>query len=219
MLFRSVNKLPPHDDSLCAFWELESLGIKDITEEMMTAEERAAVERVTETLECNNRWYKIGVPWKEGEPKLRNNYEVALDRLRSQEKSLKKKGPEVMKTYSKIFEDYEKKNYIQKVPKSEAEEQWFLPHSPVIREDRVTTKVCVVFDALVKHGGKSLNSAIRPGPKLQKDLVDVLTRFRRAPVALSADISEMFLQVELQNKDRQYHRFLWRDFGKRSRHL
>ena len=40
----------------------------------------------------------------------------------------------------------------------------------------------------------------------------MLTRFRRAPVALSADISEMFLQVELQEKDRPYHRFLWRDF-------
>ena len=45
-----------------------------------------------------------------------------------------------------------------------------------------------------------------------RDLVDVLTRFRRAPVALSADISEMFLQVELQEKDCLYHRFLWRDF-------
>ena len=42
--------------------------------------------------------------------------------------------------------------------------------------------------------------------------MDVLTRFRRAPVALSADISEMFLQVGLQDKDHPFHRFLWRDF-------
>ena len=82
----------------------------------------------------------------------------------------------------------------------------------MVKEDRVTTKVRVVFDAAVKHEGKSLNNAIWRGPKLQRDLVDVLTRFRRAPVALSADISEMFLQVELQDKDRPYHRFLWRDF-------
>jgi len=117
-----------------------------------------------------------------------------------------------MKTYSKIFDDYEKKNYVQRVPKSEAEEQWFLPHFPVIREDRVTTKVRIVFDTSVKHDGKSFNTAIRPGPKLQEDLADVLTCFRQVPVALSADISEMFLQVELQDKDRPYHRFLWRDF-------
>ena len=87
-----------------------------------------------------------------------------------------------------------------------------LPHFPVVKEDRVTTKVRVVFDAAAKHDGKSLNDAIWPGPKLQRDLVHVLTRFRRAPVALSADISEMFLQVELQEKDCLYHRFLWRDF-------
>ena len=63
----------------------------------------------------------------------------------------------------------------------------------------------------MKHEGKSLNDSIRPGPKLQREIVDVLTRFRRAPVTLSADISEMFLQVDLQEKDRPYHRFLWRD--------
>ena len=64
----------------------------------------------------------------------------------------------------------------------------------------------------MKHDGKSLNDSIRPGPKLQPEIVDVLTRFRRAPVALSADISEMFLQVGLQDKDRPFHKFLWRDF-------
>ncbi|KAL9966671.1 hypothetical protein ACROYT_G024783 [Oculina patagonica] len=207
-----VNKPPPPEDILRAFWELESLGITDQAEQQMTAEEKAAVAQVAETLEFKNGRYKIGIPWKEGEPKLANNYEVALVRLKSQEKSLKRKGPDVMKAYSEIFKDYERKGYIQSVPKSEVEEQWFLPHFPVVKEDRVTTKVRVVFDAAVKHERKSLNDAILPGPKLQRDLVDVLTRFRRAPVALSADISEMFLQVELQDKDRPYHRFLWRDF-------
>ena len=117
-----------------------------------------------------------------------------------------------MEAYNKIFQGYEKKDYIRQVPQSEVEKQWFLPHFPVVKEDRVKTKVRVVFDAAAKRDGKSLNDAIWPGPKLQRDLVDVLTRFRRAPVALSADISEMFLQVELQEKDRPYHRFLWRDF-------
>lgn len=149
---------------MLAFWELESLVIRDTTEQTMTAEEIAAVEGVAETLKCNDERCKIGVSWKEGEPKLTSNYEIAIERLKSQEKSLRRKGPEVMKAHSKIFDDYEKKNYIQKVPKSEAEEQWFLPHFPVIREDRVTAKVRIAFDASVKHDGKSLNSAIRLGP-------------------------------------------------------
>ena len=170
-----VNKPPPPDDILRAFWELESLGIMDKPEQRMTAEERAAVAQVSETLEVRNGRYKIGIPWKEGELKFTNNYDVALVRLKSQEKSLKRKGPEVMEAYNKIFQGYEKKDYIRQVPQSEVEKQWFLPHFPVVKEDRVTTKVRVVFDAAAKHDGKSLNDAIWPGPKLQRDLVDVDT--------------------------------------------
>ena len=116
-----------------------------------------------------------------------------------------------MKACSHVFEEYEKKDYIKEVPKSETKEQWLLPHFPVIRLDKDTTKIRVVFDTAMKQG-KSLNDAIRSDPKLQREVADVLTRFRRAPVALTADISEMFLQVGLREQDRPYHRFLWRDF-------
>ena len=58
-------------------------------------------------------------------------------------------------------------------------------------EDRATTKVRIVFDAASKYRGKSLNDAILPGPKMQNEIVDVLLRFRSAPVAISAD---MFLR-------------------------
>ena len=34
----------------------------------------------------------------------------------------------------------------------------------------------------------------------------------KAPVVLTADISEMFLQIGLRVEDRPYHRFLWPDF-------
>ena len=80
-----------------------------------------------------------------------------------------------------------------------------------MNNEKTTTKVRVVFNAAAKLNGKSLNDAIHPGPKLQREPVDVLTRFRRAPVAFSADVSQMFLQVELSEKVRPYHRFLWRD--------
>ena len=42
-------------------------------------------------------------------------------------------------------------------------------------------------------------------------MFDVLLRFRRYPVAIACDISEMYLRVRLHPKDRSYHRFLWRD--------
>ena len=95
--------------------------------------------------------------------------------------------------------------------KTEKGEQWYLPHFPVIKPSKETTKVRVVFDAAMKHDSKSLNECIRPGPKLQREVVDVLTRFRCAPVAVRADISKMFFEVGLPAEDRPYHRLLWRD--------
>jgi hypothetical protein len=134
----------------------------------MTVEEKAAMTKVAETLTFENGRYTVGIPWREGEPKLGNSYEAALVRLKSQERSLKRKGPNIMKAYSHVFEEYEKKDYIKEVTKSETKEQWFLPHFPVIRLDKDTTKVRVLFDAAMKHEGQSLNDAIRPGPKLQR---------------------------------------------------
>ena len=81
----------------------------------------------------------------------------------------------------------------------------------MVREDKSTTKVRVVFDAPAKYEGRCLNDAILPEPKLQLEIVDVLLRFRRAPVAISADIAEMFLQVRLREEDQAFDRFLWRD--------
>lgn len=174
----------------------------------MTAEDRAATTQVSRTLKFKEGRYELGMPWKDGEPKLDNNFEAAMCRLESQERSLKRKGPEIMKAYGQIFEDYKKKGYIKQVPKSATLDQWFLPHFPVIRLDKSTTKIRIVFDAAMRYNGKSLNDVIQSGPKLQREIVDVLTRFRRAPVALSGDISEMFLQVGIREEDSKYHRFL-----------
>ena len=81
---------------------------------------------------------------------------------------------------------------------------------PVGRPVKDTTKIRIVFDALEKCQGISLNDAMKQGPKLQRDLFDVLLRFRRFPVAIVCDIAEMYLRIGISPKDRPYHRFLWR---------
>ena len=83
-----------------------------------------------------------------------------------------------------------------------------MPHFPVVRPDRTTTKTRIVFDASAKFEGVSLNDTILPGPKLQKDLNDVLLRFRKHPVALVCGIAEMYLRIEVAPKHRPYLRFL-----------
>ena len=48
---------------------------------------------------------------------------------------------------------------------------------------------------------------------MQRELTDVLLRFRRNPVALMCDIAEMYLRIEVAPKDRPYQRFLWRSLN------
>ena len=180
------------------FWELEALGIKGSEDQTWTPDEQTALKVAGETQKVVDGRYEIGIPWRKGEPEFKDNFEMAYTRLQNLEKSLMKKGPKVAADYNKIIEEYVDKNYVHKVVPLKGEAQWLLPHFPVIKEERATTKVRIVFDAAAKDKKKCLNDAILSGPKLQRDLVDVLFRFRRAPIAISADISQMFLQVKLR---------------------
>ena len=68
-----------------------------------------------------------------------------------------------------------------------------------------------MFDASAQRDGISLNHFIAAGPKLQRDLVDILLQCRNGSVVLVCDVAEMYLQVELAERDKKYVRFLWRD--------
>ena len=93
--------------------------------------------------------------------------------------------------------------------------RWYLPHFAISRPDKATTKTRIVFDASARHEGVCLNDYIHKGPKLQRDLIDVLLRFRRQPIAIVCDVAEMYLQIEIREEDRPFHRFLWRDMEDR----
>ena len=78
-----------------------------------------------------------------------------------------------------------------------------------------TKKTRIVINASARHREVCLNDFIHKGPKLQRDLNEVLLRFRRSPIAIACDVAEMYLQIELAPVDRPFHRFLWRDMEDR----
>ena len=81
----------------------------------------------------------------------------------------------------------------------------------VFKESSSSTKIRVVFDgSAASTSGLSLNNTLLVGPQLQPPLGNILMKFRSYPVALNADISKMYREVELIPKDRDLHRFLWR---------
>lgn len=190
------------------FWDVDDS--KEI--QIVKPEEKIARDVVAETLTFEDGHYSVGLPWKTKDHNLPDNFTMAMHRLQSTEKRLQK-SPELAKAYSDILETYQDKGYIRKVlPEEEKPDQvWYLPHFPILRPDKSTTKVRVVFDASAKCEEVSLNDFLLQGPKLQNDLFTVLLRFRRDPIALMCDIKEMYLQIKLNPSDRPYHRFLWRN--------
>ena len=102
---------------------------------------------------------------------------------------------------------------IEKVPLEEIEcsrPKFYMPHRPVVREDKLTIKVRPVFDASAKgYNQVSLNDCMEVEPCLLSNLTEILVRFRRWPVAVTADIEKAFHQISILGEDRDVHRFLW----------
>ena len=100
---------------------------------------------------------------------------MAEKRLHNLEKKLLKE-PEIAQEYNKTISQYLEKGYVSRIStdKNCHLVKWYLPHFPVLRESRSTTKVRIVFDASAKYNGTALNDIIYQGPKLQNDLFNVL---------------------------------------------
>ena len=83
-----------------------------------------------------------------------------------------------------------------------------MPHHAVVRQDKTTTKLCIIYDASAKSDGPSLNECLHKGPKFNLDL---LLRFRLYRIALMADVEKAFLMIAVDDSDCDVLRFIWID--------
>uniref|UniRef100_A0A914WWH6 Integrase catalytic domain-containing protein n=1 Tax=Plectus sambesii TaxID=2011161 RepID=A0A914WWH6_9BILA len=191
------------------FWSLEAIGIKDSPD---TKDDDLALQQLDDTIMFNNGRYNVKWPWKSEFPQLPDNYWLCYGRLKSLMKRFSGET-DLLKKYNDIIQDQLAKEIIEKVEeKDEAGPiQHYLPHHPVVTPSKTTTKVRIVYDASAKmnKNSNSLNDCLYRGPVILPDLCGLLMRFRKAPIALTADIEKAFLQVGLQSDDRDVTRFLW----------
>ena len=196
------------DESIKRFWEIDESREVD----PMSASEKEILSKSLRSIKYNNvkRKYKVSIPWK-GEIKLPNNYPMAFKRLENTEKKLMKQE-NIKIIYNQTIQKYVAKGYVKLVDTPQISPTgWLLPHFPVVNTNKLSTKVRIVFDASANFQNISLNDSIFCGPKLQANLINVLVRFRMRKIGLACDVHEMFLQIEMAEEDRKYHRFLWRD--------
>lgn len=133
------------------------------------------------------------------------------------------KDPELKLKYAQCINEYIQLQHMQQVFSKEETHTVenngaicystsYLPHHAVIKESSSTTKLRVVFDASQKtDNGRSLNSTLMIGPKLQDDIFSILIRWRLHKIAFTADIEKMYRQISVTDKDAEYQRIVWRD--------
>ena len=80
----------------------------------------------------------------------------------------------------------------------------FFPHHLVIRTDKSTSHVHIVYDASAKRDGSSLNDCLETGPNTLLQIIDILLLFRLIKKALISDIKQAFLNVSIRESDRDF---------------
>ncbi|XP_064648538.1 uncharacterized protein LOC135500816 [Lineus longissimus] len=196
------------DQTVRSFWELESIGIM----KKETVPPDPVHVRFKESIRFVRGRYEVALPWRSDfrPGVLLNNEMLARKRLAYLSRRLDR-DHNLQDQYDAVFHNYENLGIIEEVKEEEGiGPVFYLPHRPVVRETSLSSKVRPVFDASATgYNQVSLNDCMETGPSLMPSLIEILIRFRRWQVALTADVSKAFLQIGVREQDQSVHRFLW----------
>ncbi|XP_045459918.1 uncharacterized protein LOC123670468 [Melitaea cinxia] len=201
------------DDILKLFWEQENEP-NIIKRRLSKEEERCEkIYDATTTRDKEGRFI-VKLPFKTEHPSCQNGklYEMAARRFMSLEKKLQS-NQDFQREYIKVMQEYMDLKHMVEVDSQHIDNQnaVYLPHHGVLREDKTTTKLRIVFDASCKGvNGFSLNDDLLVGPKLQQDLRHILMRWRTHKICITADIIKRYRMVRVAEEDTDFQRLLWR---------
>ena len=180
------------------YCKLETIGIKD--------EPMFEIEQFENYRDKYLRKENAGLPWKIDHPPLPTNFDVCERRTRAMVRRL---PPELLVVYNRIITDQLSHDFIELVEEDDVTIGHYIPHHAV-HKDSEPTPIRIVYDCSCKQGeDPSLNDCLEKGPILMNNLVEILVRFRLYPIAFTSDIEKAFLNVRLDEGDRNYTKFLW----------
>ena len=185
-------------DSFKQLWEIET-GTNEIDPE--------GYENLDQfDIKYNGERYGVELLWRTDiAESLSTDYLQCLYRLKSLHARLKR-DPELLREYHNIIQEQLRAGVIELVLKDEEKKSGthFIPHHGVVRKDRKTTKLRIVFDGSAKgnEGGLSLNEHLENGSDFIAPLYDVLVKLRCRAVGIIADMEKAFYQIEIRKSDR-----------------
>ncbi|XP_075157918.1 uncharacterized protein LOC142231185 [Haematobia irritans] len=203
------------NDEIRKFWEIEEVPTsRKCSENDDWCEE---FYKRTTVRESDGK-YKVRLPFRNDLPSnivLGASRRAALGQYLHMEKSLRK-SPDLDLEYTNVLSEYLKLGHME--PTSSTEIcynskyfSYYLPHHAVVKPERTSTKVRVVFNASKKTtSGFSLNDILHTGPILQNDLMNVILRWRFFRYVFNGDIQKMYRQIYVHEDDRKFQRILFR---------
>ncbi len=204
----AVKEIPPVTP-MDAIRALES-DFKDVSgnDKTVSQEDLIFLDKLKEGIRKNDQGhYEMPLPFKE-RPCMPDNRQLTEVRL-SHLKRKFSKDEKYKEDYVKYMSDIIERGDVEEAQDDGLPgEKWYIPHHGIYHPKK-PEKLRVVFDCSAKHKGTSLNEHLLSGPDMTNNLIGVLVRFRQHQIALTCDIEKMFHQFKVQERDRDFLRFLW----------
>ncbi|XP_059057488.1 uncharacterized protein LOC131851074 [Achroia grisella] len=204
-LLTSTNRL---DNVVQRFWETE----EPPTTRIKVPENDICEQQYKQyTYRDSDGRYVVPIMLKDNFPVLGNSSQLALNRFLNLEKRMSN-DVGLKSEYVEFMRQYEELGHMDAWESSCEDRNYIIPHHCVVKPDSTTTRLRVVFDAsCMTTNNKSLNDIVHVGPKLQIDIIDLITNFRLHPIVFTADICKMYRQILIRPEDRSYQHIFWRD--------
>ena len=122
--------------------------------------EREEYEIISNSCSKEGNQWLMPYPWKRDPALLPDNRGLAMKHLESTEQRLKK-NPQYNEAYCKQMTEMEEMNFARKLTKDEMEGHTglvhYIPHHAVVRPDKKSTLVRIVFNSSSTFQGHTLN--------------------------------------------------------------
>lgn len=184
------------------FWEIEEPEPRGV---MTPEQEKCEATFIESHCRDSDGRYIVKIPIREPASELGSSKMTAMRRFRQLQRRFDR-DPDLYGKYKRIMDEYLKLGHMRPATSEPVGPCYHIPHHCV------TKKFRVVFDASCPSDrGLSLNQVQLVGAKLQRDLFDLIIKFRQRPVAVTVDIKQMYRQIRIDPQQWDLQRIFWQE--------